>query len=139
MRQLNSVKYAPVYLVWGVLFFATAVLGLVYPAAEGVLKAVLQVLSVLFFLPPCLILVKAKAEGSAKHRAIIRNLSLASLIGTLVMLVVNLRSVGYLAATGKVLHIILTIISAPMICSSVYALSLFLWAALLMGSFGKSK
>ena len=35
---------------------------------------------------------------------------------------------------GRVLHAVLTVVSSPMLCSGYWALSLFLWACLLMVS-----
>ena len=62
----------------------------------------------------------------------IRNLSVASLALTLVLLVVNFLSVGASKAAGDVLYVLLIILSAPMVCGQVWVLSLFLWACLLM-------
>ncbi len=139
MRQLKSVKYNALYLCWGALFIITVILGLAFPAPQGAMKALFRVISVVFFIPPWMILIKAKQEQNRKPRALVRHLSLASLILTLVLLIVNLRSVGYSEAVGLALHAALTIVSAPMICSSLFALPIFLWATLLMGSVGKLK
>ena len=37
MEYLTQIKYKYLYLVWSVLFAATAVLGLIFPVAEGAL------------------------------------------------------------------------------------------------------
>ncbi len=139
MQQVDSKRYSLLYILWGVLFVLSVVLGFAYPAAEGGLRTALLVISIGFFLPPWIILIRAKSDGCAKHRTIIRYLSLASLIATVLMLVLNLRSVGHSEAVGNALHAILTVVSAPMICGQMYALSLFLWATLLMGSISKLK
>lgn len=139
MHQLKSVKYNALYLCWGALFVITVVLGFLFPVADGALKIALRLISVVFFIPPWIVLIKAKQEQNKKHRALVRHLSLASLILTLILLVLNLRSVGYSDAVGLALHAALTVVSAPMICSHLYALPIFLWATLLMGSIGKLK
>ncbi len=139
MQQSKSTKYPFLYAIWGVLFLTTIVLGFAFPLAQGLGKALMVMISVIFFIPPWMILRKAERDGSTKHRTIIRSLSCASLVGTLILLVLNLRSVGYSDTVGTALHAALTIVSAPMICAHVYALSLFLWACLLIGSFQKKK
>ncbi len=139
MLQLKSIKYNTLYICWGALFLLTVILGLAFPVAHGALKVVLRIISVVFFLPPWMILMKAKQDQNEKHRRLVRHLSLASLIATLVLLILNLRSVGYSEAMGAALHAALTIVSAPMVCSNLYALPIFLWACLLMGSIGKLK
>ena len=139
MRRLHSVPYSLLYIAWGILFILTVVLGFSYPEASGGEKAVLVLISVLFFLPPWGILLKAKAEHNRRNRSVIRWLALASLAGTLILLILNLRSVGWSEAVGLGLHAALTVVSAPMICSNMYVLPLFLWACLLMGSFSKDK
>ena len=137
MEYLTQIKYKYLYLVWAVLFAATAVLGLIFPVAEGALKTVFQIISVLFFVPPWVILQKAQAEEVSKHRKLIRNLSLASLIGTVILVCASFLTVGQSEVLGNVLHAALTVVSAPMICSNMYILPLFLWAMLLMGSLSR--
>ena len=67
----------------------------------------------------------------------IRNLSGASLGLTLVLLVANFLSVMGSARLGLVLDAILTVLSAPMVCSGYWALSIFLWAFLFIASVKK--
>ncbi|HIS60046.1 MAG TPA: hypothetical protein IAC17_06375, partial [Candidatus Faecousia faecipullorum] len=58
-----------------------------------------------------------------------------SLGATGLLLALNFLTALGSETLGNVLHGILTIVSSPMICSGYWALSLFLWACLLMGSF----
>ena len=138
MRKVYSVPYSLLYTAWGVLFILTVVLGFAYPEAAGMEKGVLVTISVLFFLPPAMVLLKSRRDGS-HHRIVLRNLSLGSLLGTLVLLVLNLCSVGWPSAVGTGLHAALTVVSSPMVCSNFFVLPLFLWACLLMGSLAKKK
>lgn len=118
---------------WGVLFILCAGLGFI-PAPTGAGKGLMTALSVLFFLPPVLLLWKADRETSL----LIRNLSMLSLGVTLVTLILNFVLAVSSEFLGNVLHYVLVIVSAPMICSGYWVLSLFLWASLLMVSLKKT-
>jgi len=117
------------YSLWGVLFIICAALGFI-PEPAGTAKTLMTVLSVVFFLPPAALLYRAD-RNTVK---LVRNLSLASLVLTLVVLVLNLLSALQAEFLGNVLHALLIIISTPMVCSGYWVLSLFLWACLLMVS-----
>lgn len=131
-------SYSVLYILWAVMFAATAGLGFL-PSPEGAALVVLRCVSVLFFLPPALILYKSGKEDAPRHTKLINRLSIASLALTLLLLVFNFMSANSSEAVGNVLYVILTIVSAPMECSHLYALSLFLWACLMMASFPKKK
>lgn len=113
------------FALWGVLFAVTAALGFL-PQQSGLTLMV----SLLFFLPPALLLWKKERETTL----LIRNLSAMSLGLTLVTLILNFILAVSSEKLGNVLHSILTVVSAPMICSGYWVLSLFLWACLLMVS-----
>lgn len=121
------------FVLWGVLFILCAGLGFI-PAPAGALKGLMAALSVLFFLPPALLLWKADRETGL----LIRNLSMLSLGVTMVTLILNFVMAVSSEFLGNVLHYILVIVSAPMICSGYWVLSLFLWASLLMVSLKKT-
>ena len=116
--------------LWGGLFVLCAGLGFI-PEPEGAAAALLTVLSVLFFIPPALLLYQADKDADTHTIALIRNLSMLSLILTAVVLILNFLSATGGEFVGNVLHYLLVIVSAPMICSGYWALSLFLWACLL--------
>ncbi len=140
MKLIHSMRYRMLYILWAVLFVATAVLGLVFPAAEGFGKVLLMLLSVAFFLPPWFILIKARQQGNRHHKTVVRLLCVGSLVLTTVLLCLNILSAKASDGMGDMMHWILTIVSAPMVCSNFYALPLFLWAALLMFTFlGKTE
>ena len=121
------------YSLWGVLFIICAGLGFI-PEPQGAVAAVFTCLSVLFFLPPALLLWRAGQNRDRATQKLIRNLSLASLVLTLSLLVLNVVSAMGPEFLGNVLHGLLIILSCPMVCSGYWALSLFLWACLLMAS-----
>ena len=70
---------------------------------------------------------------------LIRNLSALSLTLTLVLLILNFLLAFSSETLGQILHYVLIIVSCPMICSGHWALSLFLWACLLMASLKQSR
>ena len=117
------------FTLWGVLFVLCAGLGFLPDANGGTLGA-----SLLFFLPPALLLHGAD-KGKDRHTLLlVRNLSVLSLGVTLVTLILNFVLAVSSETLGTILHYILTIVSAPMICSGYWVVSLFLWACLLMAS-----
>ena len=118
------------YILWGGMFILCAGLGFI-PSPTGAVRVVLTVLSVVFFLPPALLLYHAKAEADTAVIKLVRNLSAWSLVVTVVTLVLNFLFAVASEALGTVLHYLLVIVSSPMMCSGYWALSLFLWACLL--------
>lgn len=121
------------YSLWGVLFIICAALGFI-PVPSGAVQAVFTILSVLFFLPPVVLLYRAGKAGNRSAALLIRNLSLASLGLTLLVLILSVVSAIQSEFLGNFLHGILVIISTPMICSGYWVLSLFLWACILICS-----
>ena len=117
------------FVLWGVLFILCAGLGFV-PEPAGALKGLMTALSILFFLPPALLLWNADREISL----LVRNLSALSLGVTLATLILNFVLAVSSEFLGNVLHYVLVVVSCPMICSGYWVLSLFLWACLLMVS-----
>lgn len=140
MQFLSKLRYRVLFLLWGVLFAVTAVLGLFFPGVENPWGlAGLRCVSILFFLPPWMILLKAQRENNRRRILLIRYLALAWLVLALALVCASIMSVNYFPAMGNLLHILLTVICTPMVCSNFYALPMFLWATLLIGSFGKKK
>jgi len=117
------------FALWGVLFVICAGLGFI-PEPQGTLKTVMTGLSVLFFLPPALLLYRSDRYTAM----LIRNLSALSLGVTMVTLILNFVLAVGSETLGNMLHYVLVVVSSPMIASGHWALSLFLWACLLMVS-----
>ena len=123
-------KRSFLYPLWGGLFILCAGLGFI-PEPAGATAVLLTGLSVLFFLPPAVLLYRAAKEGDVPTLKLIRNLSALSLGLTVVLLIANFLSAAASETLGSVLYSILVIVTSPMICSGHWALSLFLWACLL--------
>ena len=125
---MNTHSY---YTVWAGMFILCAGLGFI-PEPQGFLKFCLIMLSLVFFVPPALLLRHARAGGEKQTIETVRNLAFASLILTVVLIVANFLSLMASEAVGNALYVILTIVSAPMICSQYWVVSLFAWACLMI-------
>ena len=121
------------YALWGGLFVACGALGFV-PQPGSVLTWLMAALGLLFFLPPMLLLHRAKAASHRPTAVLVRNIAAASLGLTFVLLVANFLSLLGSVALGNVLNVVLAIVSTPMFCGQVWALTLFCWAFLLIAA-----
>lgn len=121
------------YKIWAGFFALCAGLSFI-SEPTGFLKALLIALSIGFFLPPALILKQQEKSGNSMHIQIIRNLAAASLILTILLIIVNFMSLMASEAAGEFLYVLLAVVSAPMLCGQYWVLSLFCWACLLLWS-----
>ena len=124
--------------IWGIFYIICAGLGFI-PEPEGTVRIFLTVISILFFVPPAILLFDAFSAGDEKTIRLIRLLSALSLALTLALLTANFLAALGASWLGTLLHILLVIGSAPMLCSNYWVLSLFLWAVLLVASCQKRK
>lgn len=124
-------KKSTLFALWGGLFILCAGLGFI-PEPEGLLGSVLTCLSVLFFLPPALLYWRAHREGDKNTLKLLRNLSAASLLATVALLIANFLSLAAPELLGNLLYTVFIIVTAPMVCSGYWLLPLFLWACLLI-------
>ena len=126
-------KKSVLYALWGGLFSICAGLGFI-PETGGILRFLMTALSVACFAPPGVLLYRAKMTGDRGTASLIRNLSALSLGLTLAVLVLNVLCAVRSELLGRFLHAVLTVVSSPMLCSGYWALSLFLWACLMIAS-----
>lgn len=127
-------KKKTLYILWSVLFVLCAGLGFISDPGEG-MKALMFCATAAFFVAPAWLLWK----GDLQDAFMIRNLSLASLVLTAVTLIINLLSVQSQPLVGDVLYAIMAVVSAPMLCSRFWALSMFCWACLMIVGWKKLK
>ena len=133
---MKKISYRTLYIAWAVMFVLTAALGFAFPEVEnGWGRVGLALIAVLFFLPPGMVLDQAKAAGHRFHVRLVGFLALGSLLLTVVLLALTLISFIWSDALANALYAALVIVSSPMICSNLYAISLFLWGTLLAGAF----
>ena len=126
----NTVLFA----LWGALYALCAGLGFV-TAPGATLRLLMILLSVAMFVPPFLL----TKRGSRRTRLLVRNLSLAWLMVTGVLLPCNFLCVMASETLGNFLHGLLTIVSSPLVCSDSWALTIFLWACLFFDARAKLK
>ena len=133
---MKKLSYKMLYIAWAMLFALTAVLGFIFPQAEGApAKIALLVIAAVFFLPPWLILGRSRAEGRRFHARLVGFLAAASIVLTATLLVLNLMSPLWNEQIGIALNAALVLVSAPMVCSNFYVLPLFLWGTLIAEAF----
>ena len=126
----NTVLFA----LWGALYALCAGLGFV--AAPGpALRLLMIALSLAMFVPSFLL----NRKGNRRVRLLVRNLSLAWLIATAVLLPANFLAALAPEMLGNFLHGLLTILSSPLVCSDSWALTIFLWACVFFDARTKLK
>lgn len=130
---MNKTSY---FALWGGLFILCAGLGFI-PEPAGILKWLMVILAVIFFVPPALLARAAAREKDRVTLALLRNLSMLSLAVTVAVLIGNFMTLMASEAVGTALYIILVIVSTPMVCGRYWLLSLFLWAFLMFYSISK--
>ena len=121
------------YLLWGALYILCAGLGFI-PHPEGFLYYFLMGIGIAFFVPGGVLLYRALKAGDKKELRRLRTLSIASLTATLIMMLLNILSVGAGDLAGNMVYALLILVSSPMVCSQLWMLSLFLWACLLVAN-----
>lgn len=121
------------YTAWAALYALCVGFGFVTPAS-GLAKALLIGLGFVFFLPPYYLAWQATKGKDRKTMLVLRLISGSVLALSLLFLILNFMAVNFSAHTGLVLHVLLVMFSAPMVCGQVWVASLFLWACLLMVS-----
>lgn len=124
-------KQKDLFALWGVMFVLCGALGFV-SQAENLIKALLVLAGLGFFVPGFLLLRRAQRRDDRHTLALIRNLAALSLSLTAVTLVLNFLSVGHSQVLGDILYHILILVSAPMVCCQYWVVSLFLWACLMI-------
>ena len=133
MQFLNKFQYKTLYWAWGILYALTGVLGIAFPQVEnGAGLVLMRLLTVAFFLPPWMILLKARFSGEKLHVSLIRNLSIVWLALSMVFFCAAIVSVGSTQAMGDTIHMVMSLLCAPLVCSGYYVLPMFLWATLLV-------
>ena len=124
-------KKSYVYIAWGVLYAICVGLSFVAPESSAE-KALLILCGLIFFIPPGYLLWRAKKENCRKTFRVLRLISGGALVLSTVLLMLNMLSVFWSSRAGLVLYVLFTMFATPMGCIQSWALSLFLWACVLM-------
>lgn len=126
-------KNSTLWTLWGCLYIVCAIGGCL-PVQDGIGKWILIFLSLVFFVPPAILLYLASRSGNKKSIRRIRNISFGWLVGALVLILCNILSVLADQLTGQILYYALAILSSPMICGQVWVVSLFLFSCLMIAA-----
>lgn len=122
------------YVVWLCLYILCVGLGTVTERSTA-MHIGFTALSLIFFIPGVLLLCEGIRGGDKKLLLRLRLTSLASLVLTVSLIVLNILAVTAGETAGQILNDVLILVSAPMFCCYWQGLSLFLWACLFVGSF----
>ena len=98
-------KNRSLFIAWAFLFILCAIGGFI-PVTKTAVRILLTGLSLLFFLPPALLL----HQGTAPERHLVRNLSALSLVLTVLLLIANFLTAFRSEALGNALHALLTVV-----------------------------
>ena len=120
--------------LWAVAYGICLLVGFL-PNLTGFWKIAAVFFGLLFFVPPILVLVQGRKEKSRKTLLALRLISMASLILSLLLLVLNFFSVYFSTQAGLWLHVLLGIFACPILCINNFFFSMFLWACLLFATF----
>jgi len=131
-------KKTILYIAWAMLYCTCLALGFVkyQTMAE---KIGLIAISVSFFIPPFWLFFLAKKENDRKTIKILRWMSIGSLALTLLLLVANILSVLGSLLLGRILYVLLVLVSVPLAASHTWALSLYFWAILMVLTLQKKR
>lgn len=132
--MLKSMKKPILYMLWVSLYIICVGLGTVTQRSAAI-HVFFFILSLLFFVPGIVLLVHGYRHNDTKVLKTVRFVSLASLVLTLCLIVLNILLVRADDSTGQLLNQLLIFVSAPMFCAYWRGVSLFLWACLFVSSF----
>lgn len=121
-------KTKRLWLTWLYMFALCAVLGFI-PEPYGLVKALLVIAAVCFFIPGMLLLLKGDKK-TTKRVMLISGLFLVLSMG---MIIFNFASALLPPVWGTVSYILMGILANPILCGQYWILSLFGWALLLAG------
>jgi membrane-associated protease RseP (regulator of RpoE activity) len=127
-----SMKTKRLWLAWLYMFALCAVLGFI-PEPYGLIKALLVIAAVCFFIPGVLLLLK----GNHKTTKRVMLLSGIALVLSTVLIIFNFASALLPPVWGTVFYILMGILANPILCGQYWILSLFGWACLLAGGMFK--
>ena len=89
-------------------------------------------LNLMFFVPPFVLAFRALKEENRKALKTLRWICISVLVLATVTLVLNIVAVKFSATVGLVMYILFAVLAPPLACANQWALSLFLWACVMM-------
>ena len=122
-----------IWLSWLYLYILCAVLGFI-PAPTGVMKAILIVLGIGFFVPPIMLIRWAEVRDNFTTLRRVRLISAIALPVSVGLVMLNMASALMSRVAGDVLYAVLVIVASPLVCGQVWVLTFFGWAYVLIRS-----
>lgn len=123
----TDMKQRKIWLCWLYLYSLCAVLGFI-PEPDGLVKAVMVLLSVVFFLPG-FCLVRLGDRKTMKRVAILCAVWLAA---ACLLIMGNIASAVMRKVWGNIFYYSMVVVVSPMVCGQYWFVSLFLAACVLM-------
>ena len=120
-------KVAITYGVWIVFYIVAVLLSLVNEPSLWI-----RIYSIVFFVPGVMLAVWAAQQQDKVQIKRLRTICITSLVLSTVMLVVSLLTVKAAPQATRIISSIFIIVSEPLWISPSWALSMFLWACILM-------
>lgn len=127
-------KIKSLWLSWLYMFILCAVLGFI-PGPTGFFKVLFVLITIGFFVPGFMLLVKADHRDDLKTIRVVRNIAMAELVLAVVLIVLNFLSVLMSPVWGTIFYVMLVILGSPLVCGQYWALTLFGWACLMVYGF----
>lgn len=124
-------KIKSLWLSWLYMFILCAVLGFI-PGPTGFFKVLFVLITIGFFVPGFMLLVKADHRDDLKTIRVVRNIAMAELVLAVVLIVLNFLSVLMSPVWGTIFYVMLVILGSPLVCGQYWALTLFGWACLMV-------
>ncbi len=118
------------WMAWAFLYGVCAALGF-FSNPTGALAGLMALCSIAFFIPPAILAYRGARKKDSLLLKKLQYLSLIWLGLTTLLLCLNFLSVEASQAAGTVLYWLLILGSAPMICSQLWVVPIFLWSCLL--------
>ena len=122
------------WLSWLYLYILTAILGFI-PQPGGVAYALLLCVGACFFIPGFMLVYRADIREQYDIVRKVRTISIVALCVDVFLICVNFASALFPGtmgvAWGIVLHVMLVLFTAPMVCAQAWVVALFGWACLL--------
>ncbi len=128
---------AGLFCAWGALYLLTVGLGFL-TGVTGLLKGALAAIALVFFVPGALLLWKGYEENNRRLIVSIRWICAMVLALTTCFLLAFFLCAAFASeAVVNVVFVLLSLVSAPMLCGQYWFLGLFGWACLLFAAFLK--
>lgn len=120
-------KNKTLFVIWILYYFVCVALGCI-PDPKGPLFGFSMLVGLLFFVPGGILLARFCKTNNRKGLVFFRNLSLISLVLTVILFLGNILATALSKEAGDILNAVRILVSVPMDCCRIWILSWFGWA-----------